>query len=128
MTNRPLAEIATDIFILINALIWLVLGIMIAFNTIPGLPDIPMIKWIFAFLSFIMACIILVLFIFLTRRNRRAYYLTLAIFIFTAVLTIFDDVGWSDVVVLALNIVPIVLLIINRAWYLQTNPQIKQTG
>ena len=75
-----------------------------------------------------MAGIILVLFIFLNRRNRSAYYLTLAIFIFTALLTIFDDVGLSDIVVLALNIIPIVLLIIDRAWYLKTKSPINQSG
>ncbi len=123
MTNRPKSVIAGYIFILLNALIWLVLGIIIAINAHPALPDSPGIRWIFAGLSISMAVIILVVFIFLYRRIRMAYYLSLAIFISTAVLTIFDNVGWSDIVVLILNLVPIVLLIIDRNWYLQQKPQ-----
>ena len=56
-----------------------------------------------------------------------AYYFTLALFGFTALLTIFDDVGWSDLVVLSLNIIPIILLVIDRAWHLQTKPKIEES-
>ncbi len=34
-------------------------------------------------------------------------------------LTIFDDVGWADVVALVINLVPFVLLLIGRKWYMQ---------
>ncbi len=124
MIHRPKTVIASYVFILLNALVWLVLGIIIAVNAHPALPGTPEIRWTFAGLSLIMALIILVLFIFLFRRKRMAYYFTLALFVFTALLTIFDDVGWSDLVILALNIIPILLLIIDRAWHLQTKPQI----
>jgi lysylphosphatidylglycerol synthetase-like protein (DUF2156 family) len=121
--KRPISVITTYIFILLNALIWLILSILLAVNALPGLPDVPGIKWVLALLSIIMAGIILVLFIFLYRGSRRAYYFTLVIFSFTAVLTIFDDVGLSDIGVLALNIIPIILLIIDRAWYLRAKHQ-----
>jgi lysylphosphatidylglycerol synthetase-like protein (DUF2156 family) len=124
MTNRPKSVIASTIFTLLNALLWLVLGIIIAVGAHPALRVASEIKWILAGLSIIMGVIILVLFFFLNRRNRSAYFFTLALFIFTAILTIFDDVGLSDLVVLALNIIPVVLLIKDRAWYLKTKPQI----
>jgi hypothetical protein len=72
------------------------------------------------FLSIALAAILLGLFIFLFRGNRAAYFLTLAFFAFTAILTIFDDVGPSDLVVLAINIIPLLLLIKDRAFYLVT--------
>jgi hypothetical protein len=126
MTKRPSLVITTYIFILLNALIWLVLSIIIAANAHLARPVTPGVRWILAFLSFVMAAIILVLFIFLDRGSRRAYFLSLAIFVFTAVLTIFDDVGLSDIIVLVLNIIPIVLLIINRAVFLNTRAQLSQ--
>ena len=127
MTHRPKTVIAAYVFISLNALIWLILGIIIAANALPGLPDLPVMKGIIAFLSIAMAGIIVVSLIFLYRGSQRAYYITLAIFIFTALLTIFDDVGVSDLVVLALNIIPVILLIKDRVWYLQTKSQLHQS-
>ena len=127
MTHRPKTVIAAYVFISLNALIWLILGIIIAANALPGLPDLPVMKGIIAFLSIAMAGIIVVSLIFLYRGSQRAYYITLAIFIFTALLTIFDDVGVSDLVVLALNIIPVILLIKDRVWYLQTKSQLNHS-
>jgi lysylphosphatidylglycerol synthetase-like protein (DUF2156 family) len=127
MIHRPKTVIASYFFILLNALIWLILGIIIAVNAHPAIPDTPGIQWTFAGLSIALGVIILILFFFLYRRNQMAYYLMLALFASTAVLTIFDDVGWSDLVVLALNIVPIVLLVIDRAWHLQIKPKMDES-
>jgi hypothetical protein len=102
-------------------LIWLVLGVIIAAKAHPALPVMPAVRGGLAFLSILMASIIALSFIFLDRGSRWAYYLTLAIFIFTAILTIFDNVGLADIIVLVLNIIPIVLLILGRTWFLHTS-------
>ena len=120
MKNRPLSVNATFAFILLNIIIWLTLGIIIAVDAHPALPDIPIMKGILAALSLVIACVLIVLFLFIYRRNRTAYYLTLAFFAVTSALTIIDEVGLSDLVVLVINIIPIVLLIKDRSWYLQT--------
>jgi hypothetical protein len=78
-----------------------------------------------AFLSLVMAGILFGLFIFIRKQNRIAYYLTLAFFIFNVLLTIFDDVGLADLFVLVLNIIPIVLLVKDRTWYLKVYPQME---
>jgi chromate transport protein ChrA len=123
MKNRPKSVVAGYFFILANALIWLVLGIVIAINAHPAIPDTPGLRWTFTGLSFTMAAIILILCVLLYRRNRMGYFLTLALFIFNAVLTMFDNVGWSDLVVLALNIIPVILLILDRNWYIHKLPR-----
>lgn len=125
VTNRPLTVTATYVFILINIVIWLALGIIIALNLHPSLPDMPAMKGTMAFLSLVMAGILFGLFIFIRKQNRIAYYLTLAFFIFNALLTIFDDVGVADLFVLVLNIIPIVLLVKDRAWYLKVYPKME---
>ena len=123
MTERPISVNINFTFILLNFFIWLVLGIIIAVNAHPALPDVPIMKGILAALSLAMAGILLVLFILIYRHNRTAFYLTLAFFGVTALLTVFDEVGVSDLVVLVINIIPIILLIKDRSWYLEQKPQ-----
>ena len=124
MNNRPFSVTLTSILIGLNALIWLTLGIIIVVNALPALPVPPTLKWIMALLSIGMAAVLLGFFIWLQKGNRAAYYLILAFFAVTSLLTIFDDVGLSDIVVLILNIIPIILLIKDRTWYLQKKPEI----
>jgi len=99
--------------------IWLVLGIIIATGAHSAMPDLPAMKSIMAGLSIGIAGVLLVLFILLYKRKRTAFFLTLAFFAVAAVLTVFDQVGISDIVVLVINIIPIILLVKDRAWYLE---------
>jgi lysylphosphatidylglycerol synthetase-like protein (DUF2156 family) len=123
MTRRPFSVNITLLFILLNALIWLVLAILIVVQAHPGLPDLPYISAGMAALSFAFAICLLVLLFFVARRSRRAYYLAIAFLAGTALLAIFDDVGWSDLVVILLNLVPVILLVKDRRWFLQNEVQ-----
>jgi lysylphosphatidylglycerol synthetase-like protein (DUF2156 family) len=119
MTNRPLSVSAALILILLNALVWLALGVIIAANVHPALPDQPLIKGVMAFLALATAGILLGLFIFLGRHSRVAYFIALGLLIATSLLSILDEFGLADLVFLAINIAPIILLIKDRTWYLQ---------
>jgi|GEM_PF-867599 len=123
MTKRPLTVTINLFVILLNALIWLGLGIIIAINAHPGLPDMPEMKGILAILSIAIAIILMVLTIFLFRQIRIAFFLSLVFFGISAFLTIFDDVGLADLVFVVICLIPVVLLIKDRAWYLQSKPQ-----
>jgi hypothetical protein len=122
MSNRPLSVSVTLIFILLNALVWLAFGVIIAANAHPALPNQPIIKGVMAFLSLATAGILLGVFIFLGKRSRIVYFIALGLFVAISLLTIFDQIGLVDLVILAINIVPIVLLIKDRAWYLHVIP------
>lgn len=123
MVHRPLSVTINLVLIPVNILIWLILGIIIAVNAHPALSIPPVMKGIVAGISIMMAGILLILFIFLLRGSHKAYYFILAFFGVTALLTIFDDVGVSDVIVLALNIIPIVLMVLDRRWYFRERIQ-----
>jgi lysylphosphatidylglycerol synthetase-like protein (DUF2156 family) len=110
------------IFTLLNALVWLVFGVIIAANAHPALPNLPLLKGVMAFLSFTVAVILLGVFFFLVKRNRIAYFIALGVLIATSLLTILDQFGLADLIFLIINIVPILLLIKDRAWYLQIKP------
>jgi lysylphosphatidylglycerol synthetase-like protein (DUF2156 family) len=117
MVNRPRSVTAALVFILLNALIWLALGMMIALQLHPALPENPLIRAVMAGLCFGAAVILLELFFVLRQRSRLAWYLAQCFLVLTCLLTLFDQFGWTDLVVLVINLVPIVLLILGRDWF-----------
>lgn len=125
MTKRPLSATATLVFILLNALVWLVFGGITATNANLALQVPALIKWIITFLSIAIACLLLGLFIFIRRHNRIAYYLALALLFVTFLPNFFDNIGLVDLVVIIITLIPIILLLKDRAWYLQGKPQIQ---
>lgn len=122
MTRSPLSVRINSLFILLNTLVWLGLGLVIALHAHPALPRDPLILGSMAFMSFCAAAILLGLFIFLRKRYRPAWFAAIGFLALTSILTIFDDFGWADLLVLAINLVPLILLIKDRAWYLQSGP------
>ena len=118
--NRPITIKLTLVFILVNAFIWLLLGILIAFNYHMGLPDNVTMKAVLAVLSFLIGFILIGLAYFIQKHYHNAYYLSLLIFIGAALLTIFDDFGLADLLVLILNLIPVFLLLKDRKWYLHS--------
>ena len=123
MNNRPFSVSVALIFIVLNALVWLALGIIIAANAHPAMSVPPIIKGAMAFLSITATAVLLGLFFFLGKRSRIAYFLTLAFLAVASLLTIFDQFGWSDLVVLIINLIPMFLLIKDRRWYLSPGLQ-----
>lgn len=104
---------------LVNCLTWLILGILIILNAHPALPDQPVILWVMGLLSLAAACVFLILSLLIYRRNQTGYYLALAALVLTALLIFFDDVGVSDLIVLMVVLIPVGLLVKDRAWYLR---------
>lgn len=123
MDSRPRSVSVTNGFIILNIIIWFALGIIIVFNLHPAMPDQPLIKGTMAILSFAAAGTLLGIFIFLQKHSRPAYFLALAFFCVSSLLTIFDDVGLVDLAALAFSIIPIILLVKDRGWYLQPPPR-----
>jgi lysylphosphatidylglycerol synthetase-like protein (DUF2156 family) len=124
MTKPPLSVRVNLFFILLNALVWLVLGLVIALHAHPALPQDPLIQGGMAVLSFCAVGILLGLFFFLRNRYPPAWFVALGFLALTSILTIFDDFGWTDLLVLVINLVPLILLIKDRAWYLRAKPSI----
>jgi predicted membrane channel-forming protein YqfA (hemolysin III family) len=122
MDSRPRSVSVTYGFIILNICIWFALGIIIAFNFHPAMPDQPLVKGVMAILAIAAAGTLLGIFIFLQKHSRLAYYLALAFFCVSSLLTIFDDVGLVDLAALVFSVIPLVLLIKDRGWYLQPQP------
>jgi peptidoglycan/LPS O-acetylase OafA/YrhL len=120
MNHRPPSVTVTYSFIILNIIIWFALGIIILVNLHPAMPDQPLVKGVMTALSFVAAGALLVTFIILQKHSRVAYYLMLIGLGVASILTIFDDFGLVDLAVLALSLIPFILLIKDRQWYLQT--------
>lgn len=71
-----------------------------------------------ALLAFASALGLLGLAFLLARRVRLAFYLTVALLGLIAVLTVTDEVGPADILVLRLTFAPLALLAAARGWFL----------
>lgn len=118
MINAPMTVRFTLLLILLNALVWLSFGLVIALGLHPALHVELEIKVGMAILSFLAAGVLTSLVLGLCRRWKPAWYLVVAALAVSSLLTLFDDVGWVDILVLIGMLLPLVLLIIDRKWYL----------
>jgi hypothetical protein len=119
VSKRPPTVTACLILMLLGAFTWLALGLIIAAGMHPAIPDSSAVKAGMASGSIAAAGTLAGLAILLARRFTHAYYLSLAALSVSSLVILFDDVGWVDLIALCINIVPLFLLIKDRAWYLQ---------
>jgi predicted membrane channel-forming protein YqfA (hemolysin III family) len=122
MINRSPSFSFAIIFTYINASLWLIFGLILVFDAHPALPDMPLYKVGMALLSIMISGILFVLGLFIFRQSRIAIYLAIGLLSITALLSIFDDFGLADLAFLIINLIPLVLLIKDRGWYLKPNP------
>ena len=119
MKNIPTTVKVTLIFVLINSLVWLVFGLIILLGLHPALPEDVLYKWGMGAVSLVAAGVLLGLFFLLKNRAGWGWYAAVAALAVSLVLSIFDDVGWIDVVVIGIILIPLVLMIRDRKWYLK---------
>jgi hypothetical protein len=99
------------------------LGIIVAADLHPAIPDQPILKAGMAVVSLAIAVLFSGLVVLLARRRRGAYYPAIGILLASALLNVFDDFGAADLVFLVLNIIPIILLVKDKAWFLRASSQ-----
>lgn len=109
-------------FILFIAAFWLGFAFVVAAGAHPSYSRLASLRWIMVSLALLTSAALAVLFIFLRRQNRLAYLLGLVFLFFIILLTVTDDLGWIDFLFLAVTVIPIVLLLVNRKWYSKTKP------
>lgn len=104
-------------FVLVNVFIWLAFSCLLVIDLIP-LGAVPAaLRWVMASLSLTASVVLFILYLFLKRRNRPAYFLTVLAFVGLVVLTFADEVGIIDLVYLLIAFTPLVLLLSCRSWY-----------
>lgn len=111
--HPPVLVRITQLLFLLNAVIWIVLGVIYLRDMAAGVSS----GWVVALLMFGNAAVLAGLGWALGTQRWWFYYLALLVLLVNIVLGVADDIGLADVLVLCLNTVMLVLLFIKRAWY-----------
>jgi lysylphosphatidylglycerol synthetase-like protein (DUF2156 family) len=128
MAKYPVTVQAVLILLVLSVLIWIGFAFLTVTGAYPGLPDDPTVRFVMAGLAFGCGCVLAGLTRALANRGRIAYYLVTALLALLAVLSIADDIGWADLLYLAMVVVPLILMIKDRSWYLRKEAGDAQGG
>lgn len=109
----------TLVFMILQAIFWFGFGIAALTGLHPALPGSTLLKWAMGGLAIAVSIIFILIFILLHKRLKIGYYAALAVLVVVGLLTIFDEVGWVDLAYLVTVLVPLLLLLVNRKWYLK---------
>jgi len=118
MNKKTKTQYIASGLIYINIAFWFAFSLITALGFHPGIPEGPVYRWLMASLALLAGLGILGSFLLMNRGIKFAYYLLLAGIGVIAVLSITDEVGLSDLLVLAVNLGIIILLIKDRSLYL----------
>jgi len=119
LRQAPRTVTIAFLLIIANALVWIGFALFVLTGILPGLPGGENARFAMALLALIAAGALVALGILTRRRNKWGYVLTVAALVFLIVLTVADQVGLADLAVLVLVLVPLVLLIKDRDWYMR---------
>jgi hypothetical protein len=117
LDEPPRSVAFTTALLTANAGIWLTFAILVLAGSHPSYPRGSTIAAILATLALAAAGSLALLTVMLRRRQRWAFLSTTAFLLLFSFLTIADEVGAVDLAVLAIELVPLALLVKDRRWY-----------
>lgn len=121
LAAKPAGIPAAIGFLVLNAVLWFVFSAVTALGFHPALPDAPLLKAGMSMGSAAAGIVLVLLAHFLGRQYRLAFYASEGFLLLMAVSFVFDDIGWVDLAVIVLTIIPTVLLFFERAWFNEAN-------
>jgi hypothetical protein len=126
MTNPPSTVPTARLLVLLNALLWLLFGIITAAGVHPSFREPSLLRWTMAASAFIAAVILVVFAGLLKRRSRFGYLLTVALLAVMILASLFDDFGLADLLFVLVTLLTLALLLKDRAWYVRPGPDGQQ--
>lgn len=108
----------TQLLLLVDALFWFIFSLILAAGWHPSISDV---HWGMAALAFLTGCALLLSVFMLRRRSRVAYLLAHGLLSMISVLTLTDEVGIADLLVLVLHVAPILFLWLARRQFFPSN-------
>jgi len=82
-----------------------------------ALPDSRFIRLFYGGISLAAAAFLVLMAVLLGKPKRAAWFLSVIFFSVGAVVTLFDDFGWIDLLFVLADLAPLALLIKDRRWY-----------
>jgi hypothetical protein len=134
MGHSPTSVRVALLLLALDALLWFAFGVVAAWGGIASINHPSIVRWVMAGLACASAAALAGLTILLGRRSRVAFFLTVILLAIIAILSITDQIGLVDLVSLAVSVVPLALLLKDRAWYLRRTDapggatMVEQTG
>jgi lysylphosphatidylglycerol synthetase-like protein (DUF2156 family) len=116
--NEPPSLRLTRLMIYLNALLWLLFGVIIGVGAHPSYPIGSAYYLPMALAAFMGTAVLIALASLLRKPNPLAYWASVAVLAVTILLAMFDEVGPADLAFILITLLPLVFLIRNRSWYL----------
>jgi hypothetical protein len=113
----------TKYLIFIDAVIWILLGLVIAAGFHPALPEGRGYRWVMTALSLLAGFFFVMNYWIMTKRGGLAYYLMLGALAFVIILTLADQFGVADLIVFLINLITFALLLKDKADYLRVTSE-----
>jgi predicted membrane channel-forming protein YqfA (hemolysin III family) len=117
MKKQPKSVLAANLLILLEAIFWLGFAVAAAAGMIPSITA-GVVRWIMAVLALGCSAALAGLAFLLWKRSRRAFYFSVILMGIVAILSIADQFGLLDLLSFLVNLVALILLLKDRAWYL----------
>jgi hypothetical protein len=119
MTTPPSTVRTTRLLVLLNALLWLLFGIITAAGVHPSFREAGLLRWAMAGSAFLAAIVLAALAEMLKRRPRIGCILTVALLAVMILASLLDDFGLADLLFVLITLLPLALLLKDRSWYLR---------
>ena len=119
LKNNPVSVNIAMAFIFLTALTWVAFGIIVLGNFHPAFPVEPLLRWRLGITAIAGGLVMAILGYLLLKNKRLAYWVVLGGLAMMSLVNLLDDVGWVDVMVALISLLPFILLIKDWHWYLQ---------
>lgn len=117
--KTPITVKVTLWIVLAVGIVWIGFSLYMAIGPDPSFAQLGAYRWIMAAMTFVPGVILVVLWYLLRKCWKPAWYLAVIALALMSIAIIFDQIGWVDVLVMLGSAIPLVLLIIDRKWYLK---------
>jgi uncharacterized membrane protein len=118
MTNDPIPVRFARVLLVVDALLWLAFAGLTAAGAHPSYGGMSIYRWPVTFLALVIAALLGGLSAYLGKPSPTGYWLTIGFLAAMIVASLFDQFGLADLVFVVLTALPLVLLVMSRAWYL----------
>ena len=119
-SSRPRSLLLTLIFINLNAILWLALGLTSLSPSSASSPQETLIRRAMPIAAFALSIGLFAVMISLIRGWRPAWYAAFILLALTSILILTSGIGWVSLLLAALGLFPICLLIKDRSRYLKS--------
>jgi hypothetical protein len=119
-SESPPTSVKAAVFMMLAlSAVWASIGAIIALELHPAMHLPRPWNMLMGGLMLAAALVALGLVLLLRRRSRVGFCAALAFLAASILAVVFDDVGWTDLMFVAVNVIPVILLLRARLWYLR---------